>query len=170
MQIDKLIPMNAFVLAEDQFISQFHTRDARTFEPYNRIVNYAKFLTQPITLRMFVPCDDKGNPLSEPSNLERMQASWMDNPIDDNFYRVSAYNKAKSKVLFEGWSVIGQDDNVIEIEKDNENIWIDFFPKQELTPCIKLHSGYEEDIRNIEQFIQYELTLTPTAKTLIYGR
>jgi len=161
MQIEKLIPMTAFVLAEEAFISQFYTRDARTIEPYNNIVRYAQFLTPIPTLGMFVPCDADGNVLLIPGSAPIYTHS-------ENY--IIKYNEAKSKVLFEGWSVIGQDDNVVEIEKDNENIWIDFFLKHNLTPCLKLHSGYEEDIHSIEELIQYDLKLTPTAKKQIYGR
>ena len=62
---------------------------------YKDLVNYAKFLKQPLNLGMFVPCDEDGNILEKPSAesyiiLETCEYSkeWID------------YKKAKEKVLF----------------------------------------------------------------------
>ena len=37
---------------------------------YNKCINYANFLKQPLTLGMFIPCDLDGNVLEEPFNYE----------------------------------------------------------------------------------------------------
>lgn len=54
---------------------------------------YAAFLKQPLTLSMFVPCDDQGNVLKEPDRNE-IQAAY-----------VNKYEKAKEKVLFKDFFV-----------------------------------------------------------------
>ncbi len=80
---------------------------------------YVDFINRLLELWMFIPCENNV-PLEEPSELDKMRASWMDNPIDDNFYKVQSYNKAKSRVLFEGFSVEGYEyGKYITIRKDN---------------------------------------------------
>ena len=37
----------------------------------DRIEDYANFLNQPVTLGMFVPCDEEGNTLREPNSFNR---------------------------------------------------------------------------------------------------
>ena len=49
----------------------------------DKIMSYAHFLKQPLTIGMFVPCDEDGNVLEECDKIKE-------------------YRKAKEKVLFEG--------------------------------------------------------------------
>lgn len=60
------------------------------------IFKYAKFLSQPLKLEMFVPCDEDGNPLKKPS--------WSESENEIHFTNYTRkYNQAKEKVLFEGF-------------------------------------------------------------------
>ena len=84
----KLISMTDFVLKNEK---QPYVEGTK----YKDLVNYAKFLKQPLKLGMFVPCDEDGNILEKPSAesyiiLETCEYSkeWID------------YKKAKEKVLF----------------------------------------------------------------------
>lgn len=52
---------------------------------YERCFAYAIFLSQPLKLEMFVPCDDEGNVMIESSSND--------------------YQKAKEKVLFKGFEI-----------------------------------------------------------------
>lgn len=61
---------------------------------YNSILNYAKFLKQPLTLGMFVPCDVDGNVLEEPENPKKSP---------EHMRKYDSYVKAKERVLFEGF-------------------------------------------------------------------
>ena len=61
------------------------------------ILNYATFLKQPLKLEMFVPCDEDGDILEEPTNYETRLLNMMTEYNDE----VYTYNKAKEKVLFE---------------------------------------------------------------------
>jgi len=54
------------------------------------ITKYAKFISQKPTLDMFIPCDEEGTILEEPTQLSYM-------------VYIEKYIKAQSKVLFEGW-------------------------------------------------------------------
>lgn len=64
----------------------------------NEIFNYANFLKQPLKLEMFVPCDEEGNVLEEPD--KEFELSYWDCST-----KISKYQQAKEKVLFEGFRV-----------------------------------------------------------------
>lgn len=55
---------------------------------------YAKFLKQPLTLGMFVPCDENGKVLEEPENPKKSP---------EHMRKYDSYVKAKERVLFEGF-------------------------------------------------------------------
>lgn len=87
----KLISMTDFVL-EQMEINSFDE------DKIKNIWNYAKFLKQPLTLGMFVPCDDDGNVLEEPLHIELYEGDTYD--LDCKFYK-----QAQSKVLFNGFEI-----------------------------------------------------------------
>jgi hypothetical protein len=76
--MEKLIPMVEYVLEQYETIQQ-----SNVFE--NNCYNYANLLKQPLTLSMFVPCDDDGNVLEYENDQQK-------------------YQKAKEKVIFEGFT------------------------------------------------------------------
>lgn len=99
----KLISMTDFVFEQKkrQFYGQIESS-----EILQTIYNYTEFLKQPLTLGMFVPCDENGNVLKEPilgrepySNNEEDFKSW------ERDYK--KYNEAKEMVLFKGWIYTG---------------------------------------------------------------
>ena len=57
---------------------------------------YANFLKQPLTLGMFVPCDDDGDVLEIPHPKPFQGRQKYDDDLE-------IYNEAKSKVLFNGF-------------------------------------------------------------------
>ena len=71
------------------------------------IYNYATFLKQPLKLEMFVPCDEGGNiipiPKSEdvPDMPPDLQAEYW-------YSWESDFNKAKEKILFDGFYIEGE--------------------------------------------------------------
>ena len=65
--------------------------------------NYDDFLEQPLKLEMFVPCDEEGDILEEPTNYEQRLPNMM-TEYNDEIYR---YKQAKEKVLFEGFHIEG---------------------------------------------------------------
>lgn len=58
----------------------------------DRIRNYANFLKQPLTLGMFVPCDEDGNVLKDCGLIP--------------CYELDKYRKAKDRCLFEGFEFL----------------------------------------------------------------
>lgn len=140
-KMERLISMTDFVL---MYIDLQHAAYYRYYTG-----NYAKFLSQPLTLSMFVPCDEEGNVLSEPdySTLKELYS-------EEYTLKANQYNAAKEKVLFEGFKIC----NLIESVK-----------------CVVnegFHFSYDYAIKNgerIEDLVKYGLILTTTAKKQIFG-
>lgn len=93
-----LHPMTDFVLAQEES----STLDKSQIDFYDEelgklqvIRSYAKFLKQPLTLSMFVPCDEEGNILEEP---ERIHFSTQ----FDFKAELDVFAEAKERCLFEG--------------------------------------------------------------------
>jgi len=146
--MEKLISMVEFVLNEAN--REFYLTDA-VLDHANRFdscFKYAKFLSQPLTLSMFVPCDQDGNVLEEPIQ-HRMFGQSVIPTVDEKMYI-----EAQSKVLFEGFEVCDRMESVKCVVNDD------------------FHFSYESAIKNgqaIESLVKYGLTLTPHAKQLIFG-
>lgn len=102
-------------------------------ETFNRIKNYAEFLKQPLTLSMLVPCNDKGDVLSNPVNSTLQSQK-----------RIEEWEQAKENVIFEGCELITEYENswLIGYEDNAYSILKDF---------------------TIEDLIDLNLTITPTA-------
>ena len=132
--IMKLISMTSFVLQRD--ITDIKQRDS--------IVKYANFLKQPLKLEMFVPCDEEGDILEEPTNYEKRLLNMMTEYNDE----VYTYYQAKAKVLFEGF------------EYDKENDWVTYNEFARFFVS-ELQNGKVEDLFKL---IKDEITLTETSK------
>lgn len=110
---------------------------------------YAQFLKTPLDLGMFVPCDENGNVLEEPiSTYYTPEFGIQKHPQECFEEDLNAYNKAKERVIFEGWVCISEWYGGHLIARDLEGT--DQF-------CTL-------DYDNIEQFIRdYNTTLTQNA-------
>ena len=103
----KLISMTSFVL-EIEKSSYTQTEKYRIIEwenkcqAFDKIINYAKFVKQPLKLEMFVPCDEEGDILEVPTNYEMRLLNMMTEYNDE----VYTYYQAKAKVLFEGFELV----------------------------------------------------------------
>ena len=107
-------------------------------------VNYAQFLKTPLKLEMFVPCDEEGDILEEPTNYEKRLLNMMTEYNDE----VYTYYQAKAKVLFEGF------------EYDKENDWVTYNEFARFFVS-ELQNGKVEDLFKL---IKDEITLTETSK------
>lgn len=123
----KLISMTDFVLHESFGVGN-EIINKEVF--YNKCSNYAQFLKQPLKLEMFVPCDDEGNVLKDPGLIPS--------------YELEQYRKAKEKVLFEGFEIIKEGENII-VKHNETNVWLTWTK------------------RCIEDLIKHNLTLTENA-------
>lgn len=129
----KLISMKDYVLYV------FDTTSKQKFR--ERVELYAKFITQPLTLGMFVPCDEDGNILPAPVTGEFAKGELSEQ-----------YQQAKERVLFSG-----------KFEERNKRDWCiykKYHPYYE--PHLISEVGY-----TVEDIIEYDLTLTKSAQKQI---
>lgn len=140
METFRLISMTDFVLEQRE---KRHKDNIRSFWICEK---YANFLKQPLKLEMFVPCDEDGNVLGEPYN----------DGNGDNYFGVllDEYQKAKEKVLFEGFELNFEITEIVGIINNDYQIW---FYKNGTTTI------NSKEIKTIEDLIKYDLTLTPNA-------
>ena len=77
--------------------------DIRNYQlnSYSKIVKYAEFLKQPLELRMFVPCDENGNVLEEPSGYKAFLIDRCDcKKCMVHRDAIIQYQQAKERCLF----------------------------------------------------------------------
>ena len=154
MEAIRLISMTDIVseqrmTTEEVRSSNFYDIQTHIYKYYDKVFNYANFLKQPLQLGFFVPCDENGNVLEEPTNYEKRLSNMMTEYNDE----VYTYNQAKEKVLFEGFE------------------YVKFINDGELLPYHRLIKNDEYFNvrfldRNIEDLLtefEYGIELTPTA-------
>lgn len=88
--MENLISMTDYVLEQ----SKQNPLDLIDFK--NNVINYAKFLSMPLELKMFAPFDEYGSVIKEPTVDAYMQPKEVDRQFE-------AYKQALSEVLFEGF-------------------------------------------------------------------
>ena len=89
----KLQSMTDFVLKQNEILG--------TFENFRKIVyNYANFLKQPLTLGMFVPCNEDGNVLEEPLHVFSDHTEKEKSLMYQSNYLTIEYQQAKERCLF----------------------------------------------------------------------
>ena len=147
----KLISMTDFVLGQEQptYLEKEEFEDV-----YYKIHNYAKFLKQPLTLSMFVPCDDEGNVLEEPKYWNK---KYNDDIPESELILCEEYRQAKERVVFEGF-----EDRYSEsgYQVSNENILIVFYDAGYI---VTYKACFDYKTETIESVIQFNLTITPNA-------
>ena len=138
MKQDKLISMVDFV----KWVNEVEVPNIdNEYEAYNAILKYANFLSQPLTLGMFVPCLD-GVVLEEPLDW-RNKNSPLYKP-----YKCQQYQQAKERVLFEGVQVI--EDRTLFVNSKEIGMFTD---------GKFIYFG----VSTIEDLVKYNPTLTETA-------
>lgn len=82
----------------------------QTQQRLDKIYQYSLFLKQPLKLEMFVPCDEYGNVLEEPSvsEFDNFDLNEGGQVVDYERYNNACdeYEKAKEQVLFEGFEIV----------------------------------------------------------------
>ena len=140
----KLISMTDFVLENAK---QPYVEGTK----YIDLVNYAKFLKQPLKLEMFVPCDEDGDILEVPTNYENRLLNMMTEYNDE----VYTYKQSKAKVLFEGFEVQYDNSyNTCLIYENNNEIKIQLqFRKIENDVRLIINEDIIHDCNNIERLV-----------------
>lgn len=114
----KLISMTEFVIEQEKELSNILEEilpSIKLAKTLDKIINYANFLNQPLTLGMFVPCDEDGDVLQEPKFYYREedlkhfkgQELQVANRVNE---KCKQYQKAKDKVLFDGFDIYSNGD------------------------------------------------------------
>lgn len=132
--MNKLISMTEFILNQNRAGMIYLTA-------MDAVIKYANFLSQPLSIEMFVPCKLVNGVwvvLQNPG----IQFSYMPDPEHEK--RVKEFQEAKERCLFEGFEYN--------------------FKKEWFSAGTMILD--EEFINNkiIEDLVKYNLTLTPTAK------
>jgi len=139
MKENKLMSMVDFILEQDKRIELYQGTQMQN------CINYAKFLKQPLSIEMFVPC-------------KLVDGVWV---VLDQFMEIKGrklelkeYQQAKEKCLFEGFETLEH-----PYLPDNKSIAISeilhIFWHNEISGW-KLSSG----LSTIEDLVKYNLTLT----------
>ena len=145
----KLISMTDFVLEAKE-------NGGYTYNS-NQLRYYAELLKQPLTLGMFVPCDEDGNSLEEPK-----ESNYNLGDIHAGYYRkdLTKYQQAKERVLFEGFEIHNRH-NVI-----NRGLGIVIVFSGIISILIDGNNGlggFSKNDATIEDLVILYLTLTETA-------
>ena len=111
--------------------------------------NYANFLKQPLKLEMFVPCDEDGNVLEEPSKKIYLASISYAQLINSDLVQ---YQQAKEKVLFEGF----------------ENYFFELKEHDVFVLNEKIFST-KDLVENLLEYKVLEFNLTPNAIKRIFG-
>ena len=134
----KLISMTDFILSKESILDNDNYKESDNTIDF--IFKYANFLKQPLTLGMFVPCDDDVNVLAEPPTREQDYEEDLVDAVIDKRYEI-----AQSKVLFN--TDIQYDKHIIHFKSKQTyqrveyNTLTDrfFFGLKTIEDCIHLH-------------------------------
>ena len=113
--MNKLIKMEDYILEQNEFGLYKHNADD--------IRAYAKLLKSKPTLSMFIPCDDDGNVLGEPS--DESMSRYLNSQVgsfDVEYTHCLNYQSALDKVIFDGWSVAKKGVYHIGIKNNDEDV------------------------------------------------
>lgn len=175
----RLKPMTDFVLQFEQ--NEAKSPELRNFlKGVDTVVNYAKFLKRPLTIEMFVPCDEAGNVLEEPNEYANwIRAIEIDefNYFADGWDGCRQYHEAKEKVLFKNCVTYDYTPHyqtkrlMINL---NHQSFVRIYNKFEYYngKIDKDFLPHFSEIPNIEYLVQYDLELTESAikKIRNYGK
>ena len=115
----KLISMTDFVLKQKDELklrANLHYY-VEAFDLAWKMINYANFLKQTLTLSMFVPTDDDGNVLKEAYEVFERDCT----ECDEYIFR---HQQAKERVIFEGYKVIKFEDYYIIYDSHGRETWV----------------------------------------------
>lgn len=147
MEKNRLISMTYFVLEK---YKSFNTDNDTVLY---KIVDYAKFLKQPLELWMFVPVDKEGNVLEEPK-FPHLGSENQDEYIKHYDSKSKQYQQAKERCLFEGFEKIDWT-SMSGFEISNGEIQVCFYKEKP--------DYFVLNYKTIEALVKYNLQLTPAA-------
>lgn len=132
----------------------------------NSIANYANFLKQPLELCMFVPCNEDGNVLKEPTMDLIRKRPLTSEGWDSIYYRMKEeYQQAKERVLFEGFEYTDSQKysmiNKIELSVSPYGLKDEKLQITKIKDNGNFHTWLS--LTNVESLVECNLTLTQSA-------
>ena len=93
---------------------------------------YDKFIEQPLKLEMLIPCDEDSNYWKYPPTQDEWEWAKKDSTEAEQSFKQKEfyYQKAKEKVLFENFTVLSDEDGIIELEC--KDIFINYNKEEDL--------------------------------------
>jgi hypothetical protein len=138
----------------------------------DRVITYSKFLKKPIQKIMFVPCDELNNILEEPTPCSK-SCSPIDYcvggkcDIEGCYGQVGRYEKAKERVLFDGWGFFQNSLSGAETGVRNEVVFNDnviYFYEDRPAMFVSADLTFKTPIYTIEDLFKTGLDLKLTDK------
>jgi len=152
--MEKLISMTDFVLEQMKNTETLKDNFVKT-------AAYAKFLKQTLELWMFVPCDEDGNVIKEPTaRYKSNEARWGTSIETDEW---KEYQQAKERCLFECFEFT-ESQKFSTVNKIKNSVH--WYTKDRLYLTTKKEDGYHSyfQLFTVEDLIQCEIQLTTTAQ------
>ena len=111
MKDNKLIPMVDYVLSKEHFFTPLDQDRSKSIliKRMRKCINYAEFLQTPLTLGMFIPCDEKGEVLYSIDDLRCIKESFCqcgEEQAKDCREWKREFRKGEENLLFEGFKLI----------------------------------------------------------------
>lgn len=101
-KMENLISMTDYVLEQTK-IETSKMQLGGVAMALHKINEYARFLSMPLELKMFVPCDSENNVLEEPKNYKQWLKKALNTPYDLDLSKYEKYQEGESEVIFEGF-------------------------------------------------------------------
>lgn len=147
----KLISMTSFVLEQ---MMRLANKEIDQNNCMLIILKYAEFLRLPLNISMFIPCklvDGKWIVLEKPNFVGSRKS---------NVAYCDEYQESQSRVLFEGFELINEDKTYIYLKSKDIKI---IYEKSDRLFIIETSDEFTQYASAIEDLVEYNLTLTPTA-------
>ena len=156
----KLQSMVDYVLEQPKTITSTFVDLIKVKNSHIKIINYANFLSMPLTLSMFVPVDEDGNVLEQPkiieiSRFQKPNKSFESFQLD--------YQKTLDNVLFEGFELIKTYGDYASIQKEGVEIF--WYNSNSNIGENKWKRCRNFEYSKIEDLVKYNLTLTESSIT-----
>lgn len=114
---NKLISMVDFVLSK----SNLWVKDESKYSDLNfikSVCRYAEFLSLPLKLGFFIPCDENGVPIVEPNSDNYISNEYPTGENGKYWSDLEQYQQARDRVLFEGFELVKEYENAWTFRKD----------------------------------------------------
>lgn len=160
--------MENLISSSEYTIQQFDllfTDKISSYTFIDRVIKYSKFLKKSIEKNMFVPCDESNNILEEPKNYNEWVKKSLNTKYDLDLSKYEEYQKAKQRVLFDGWEFFQNSLSGAETGVRNEVVFDDnviYFYEDRPAMFVSADLTFRTPISTIEDLLKTSLDLKIT--------